>query len=247
MDLGLSGRSVLLSHGATPLGRAVAARLAGEGARVACGMPDGADGLRDVTAIPLLVGDAVRAMEQLVRDAVAAGGPPDILVAEMAEPLAGTLDDIAAHQLAAYLDATVAGLWAFVRAGAEHLRGGGRIVVLVNAAGKIPSCAHMAAAVAGAAQLAFVKSCSDHLGPRGITVNAVCVGDAAPEGAIGTDAFLGRGLGQQESRWGAAPPLGRWCTPPHVAEAVAFLASARAAFITGANMDVDGGQQRMIF
>jgi 3-oxoacyl-[acyl-carrier protein] reductase len=42
-------------------------------------------------------------------------------------------------------------------------------------------------------------------------------------------------------------PLGRWGTPEDIANAVAFVASARAGFMVGANIDVDGGHQRMIF
>jgi len=61
------------------------------------------------------------------------------------------------------------------------------------------------------------------------------------------EVFLGRSLEQQESRWGAEVPLGRWGEPEDVASAVAFLASERAGFIVGANIDVDGGHQRSIF
>ncbi|MFH1556174.1 MAG: SDR family oxidoreductase [Pseudomonadota bacterium] len=261
MDLSLSGKTAIVSNGCSPFGSAVAVRLLQEGARVAIGGQDartlwatlaalGAHG--EARAIPMPGGDPVVGMPQMVRAAVVTFGAPDILVADVCEPLEGTLDTVTAERLAAYLRDGLVALWAFVQAGAAHMPqdGGGRIVLLINAAGKIPSRDFLAAAVLGAAQHAFVKSVSDHFGPLGITVNAVCVGTAAPGAAgtgIGTEPYLGRGLGQQESGWGTAPPLGRWCTPEHVADAVAFLASARAGFVTGANIDVDGGQQRMIF
>jgi 3-oxoacyl-[acyl-carrier protein] reductase len=60
------------------------------------------------------------------------------------------------------------------------------------------------------------------------------------------EVYLGRSLEQQESGWGAEVPLGRWGTPDDIANAVAFLASERAAFICGTNIDVDGGHQRSI-
>lgn len=246
MDLGLCGRNVILSNGATPLGRAVAARLGSEGARIAAGLPAGASGGANFHAIRLAE-TGPQAMGVLVRAACTALGAPDILVAEVAQPLAGTLEEVPYSRLAAYLDTALVALWAFVREGTARMEGGGRVIVLVNAAGKIPDRAHLAAAMAGAAQHAFVKSVSDHLGPRGITVNAVCVGATGPDAPIGTEPFLGRGLGQQESGFGATPPLGRWCAPEQVADAVAFLACAQAGFVTGANIDVDGGQQRMIF
>ena len=59
--------------------------------------------------------------------------------------------------------------------------------------------------------------------------------------------YYGRSLEQQESKWGAEVPLGHWGTADDIANAVVFLASERASFICGANIDVDGGHQRMIF
>ena len=61
------------------------------------------------------------------------------------------------------------------------------------------------------------------------------------------EVYYGRSLEQQEAKWGAEVPLGRWGTPEDIANAVAFLASNRSEFICGANIDVDGGHQRMIF
>ena len=95
-----------------------------------------------------------------------------------------------------------------------------------------------------------MKSLSDELAPSNILVNAVCpsrikspLTDAL---TLHNEVYFGRSLEQQETKWGAEVPLGHWGTPEDIANAVAFLASSRAAFIVGANIDVDGGHQRSI-
>ena len=121
---------------------------------------------------------------------------------------------------------------------AEH----GRIRFLSNA---------IASTITNAAQHAFVKSLSDELAPDRILVNAVCPSriksPLTDTLKLYNEVYLGRSLEQQESKWGAEVPLGRWGTPDDIANAVTFLASDRAAFIVGANIDVDGGHQRSIF
>jgi 3-oxoacyl-[acyl-carrier protein] reductase len=130
-------------------------------------------------------------------------------------------------------------------------RQGGRFIVIVGQTGKVPQANAIASTVVNAAQHAFVKSLSDELAPHGILVNAVCPSrirsPLTDTLKLHNEVHLGRSLEQQESRWGAEVPLGRWGTPDDIANAVAFLASERAGFICGANIDVDGGHQRMIF
>jgi 3-oxoacyl-[acyl-carrier protein] reductase len=81
-------------------------------------------------------------------------------------------------------------------------------------------------------------------------VNAVCPSRIATpltaELTLYNEVSLGRSLEQQESQWGAEVPLGRWGEPDDIANAVVFLASERAGFICGTNIDVDGGHQRSI-
>ena len=96
-----------------------------------------------------------------------------------------------------------------------------------------------------------MKSLSDDLAADNILVNAVCpsrIKSPLTEGlTLYNEVFLGRSLEEQEAQWGAEVPLGRWGTPEDIANAVVFLASERAGFIVGANIDVDGGHQRSIF
>jgi 3-oxoacyl-[acyl-carrier protein] reductase len=130
-------------------------------------------------------------------------------------------------------------------------QGGGRFIVIIGQTGKVPQANAIASNVINAAQHAFVKSLSDELAPSNVLVNAVCpsrIKSPLTDGLkLYNEVHLGRSLEQQESRWGAEVPLGRWGEPADIANAVAFLASGRAGFICGANIDVDGGHQRMIF
>ena len=117
--------------------------------------------------------------------------------------------------------------------------------VLLSAANTIASC------VANAAQHAFVKALSDDLGKDNILVNAVCPSRIRTPRTDGKpyegERYLGRSLEHQESGWGLEVPLGHIGESEDVANAIAFLASEQATFITGTNLDVDGGYQRMIF
>ncbi|MCC7461466.1 MAG: 3-oxoacyl-ACP reductase FabG [Gammaproteobacteria bacterium] len=110
----------------------------------------------------------------------------------------------------------------------------GRIINISSVVGAIgnPGQAHYAAAKAGL--VGFTKSLARELGSRGITVNAV-----AP-GFIETD--MTRSLSpEQRSAYASQIPLGRFGEPADVAHAVLFLASGRAAYVTGQTLHVNGG------
>jgi 3-oxoacyl-[acyl-carrier protein] reductase len=259
MDLGLKGKVALVTGGSSGIGLAIAEKLAEEGCRVAIAGRDRAKldaaaakvaGAKGFTAD---VRDAAQ-IAQLVGDVVKAFGRIDIVVSNAGTHLPGRLEEVATERLAQHLDTKVLGPWELAKNVAPHMRqnGGGRFIVIIGQAGKVPQANGIASAISNAAQHAFVKSLSDDLARDNILVNAVCpsrikspLTDAL--GTLHNELFLGRSLEQQESRWGAEVPLGRWGTPDDIANAVTFLASDRAGFIVGSNIDVDGGHQRMIF
>jgi 3-oxoacyl-[acyl-carrier protein] reductase len=261
MDLGLTGKVALVTGATSGIGLAVARRLAHEGCNIAiCGR----DRERLAMAVSVLRGVSAEAqgivadvrvpsdVEALVDSAVAAFGGLDIVVSNAGTHLAGRIDEVAPDALADHLQTKVVGAWQLARSAAPHMRrrGGGRFIVIIGQAGKVPQASAIASAVVNAAQHAFVKSLSDELGPSKILVNAVCPSRIATpltdKLALHAEVYLGRSLEQHRSRWGANVPLGRWGEPEDVADAVAFLASERAGFICGANIDVDGGHQRSI-
>lgn len=259
MDLGLTGKTALITGGTSGIGLAIAEKLAAEGCAVAvCGRDreridgalaaldwPGANGFSADLADPAQVA-------ALVDDVIETFGGIDIVVSNAGTHLPGRLDEIPADKLLRHFQTKVQGPWELARRVAPHMRarGGGRFIVIIGQAGKVPQASAIASAVVNAAQHAFVKSLSDDLAPHGILVNAVCpsrIKSPLTEGlTLYNEVYFGRSLEQQESRWGAEVPLGRWGVPDDIANAVAFLASKRAEFIVGANIDVDGGHQRMI-
>jgi 3-oxoacyl-[acyl-carrier protein] reductase len=260
MDLGLSGKTALITGGSSGIGLAIAQRLGAEGCSIAvCG--------RDKTRLDAALAALTSVKAQgfgadickpaevaaLVDDVIKAFGQIDIVVSNAGTHLPGRFDEVGPEDLARHFRTKVAGPWELARCVAPYMRrrGGGRFIVIIGQAGKVPQANAIASTVTNAAQHAFVKSLSDDLAPSNILVNAVCpsrIKTPLTDGlTLHNEIFFVRSLEQQETRWGAEVPLGRWGTPEDIANAVAFLASSRAAFICGANIDVDGGHQRSIF
>ena len=257
MDLGLSGKVALVTGGTSGIGLAIAKRLAGEKAAVAVASRKPADlraadpDLADAKSFVADVSDPAQVV-RLIEEVVAAFGGLDIVVSNAGTHVPGRYDEVDAETLLRHFTTKVAGAWELARAAVPAMkkRGGGRFIVIIGQAGKVPQANAIASSVINAAQHAFVKSLSDELGRSNILVNAVCPSRIATpltgKLALHNELYLGRSLEQQESGWGAEVPLGRWGDPEDVADAVAFLASERAGFICGANIDVDGGHQRSI-
>ena len=258
MDLGLTDKVALVTGGSSGIGLAIAQKLAAEGCKVAIAGRQKAKldaAVRQAPGTRGFIADVRNAAEvsYLVDNVIAAFGRIDIVVSNAGTHLPGRMEDVPTDALLQHLQTKVIGAWALAKAVAPHMRrqGGGRFIVIIGQAGKVPQANGIASAISNAAQHAFVKSLSDDLARDNILVNAVCpsrIKTPLTDGlTLYNEVFLGRSLEQQESRWGAEVPLGRWGTPEDIANAVAFLASNRAGFIVGSNIDVDGGHQRSIF
>lgn len=261
MDLGLHGKVALVTGGSSGIGRAIAAAFLAEGASVAiCGRDrDKLDaavsflgGVEPALAVVADIGVPAD-VARLVKATVERFGRLDIVVSNAGTHLRGTLEEIPVERVEGHLRTKVLGAWELARHAAPHMRrqGGGRFILIIGQAGKVPGADTIASALTKAAQHAFAKCLADDLGRDGILVNAVCpsrIATPLTEAlALGGEPFLGRSLEQQLSGWGRDVPLGRLGTPEDVAAAVVFLASERASFVCGTNLDVDGGYQRNIF
>ena len=259
MELGLSGKIAIVSGGTSGIGLAIAQKLAAERCKVAiCGRDknklDAAVASLRGSEAQGFVADICKtdAVVSLVNNVRKVFGGIDIVVSNAGTHLPGRQTEIPSDKLLNHFKTKVLGAWELARCSAPVMaaRGGGRFIVIIGQAGKVPQANAIASTIVNAAQHAFVKSLSDELAPSNILVNAVCpsrikspLTDAL---TLHNEVYYGRSLEQQETKWGAEVPLGRWGTPEDIANAVAFLASRRAGFIVGANIDVDGGHQRSI-
>jgi NAD(P)-dependent dehydrogenase (short-subunit alcohol dehydrogenase family) len=173
----------------------------------------------------------------LVDRAAEAMGPPDILVNNAGMiARAATLEELDEAKWDRTLDVNLKGAYLVARAAAARMAespGPKSVVNVSSIAGVAPLSSTVAYGAAKAGLLMLTRHLARELGPR-VRVNAV-----AP-GFIRTDFHRGSPP-ERLRRVVGRTPLGRWGGPEDVADAVAFLASDRAAFITGQTLVVDGG------
>ncbi len=243
----LSGKTALITGASRGIGRAIALRLAHDGARVAVhGTKGAADTLHAVKAAGgqgfSLAADlaSLAGVEQLASGFgnEAGGAAPDILVNNagiMAHP-----DDTTTRQTEERFDRLIAvnvkAPFFLVQRFLSDLPKDGRIVNLSSRLSQIAFPDQIVYSATKAAINSFTKSLARELGPRGITVNAV------GPGMIETDMAASR-LAVPEARAAIArlSPLNRIGQPDDVADVVAFLVSPAGRWVTGAYIEASGG------
>jgi 3-oxoacyl-[acyl-carrier protein] reductase len=240
----LSGRVALVTGASRGIGRAIAAKLAAQGATVVAaarernaeatvGEITAAGGTAEVASVD--VGDAA-AIDALVAGTLERHGQIDILVNN-----AGiTKDQLLLRMKRADWDAVIAtnltGAFALTQAVLKPMirQKGGRIVCISSVVGQSGNAGQANYAASKAGLIGFVKAVAQEVASRNITVNVV-----AP-GLIDTD--MTKAISESSSEvWASQIPLGRLGTPQDVAWTVCFLASDEAAYITGQVIAVNGG------
>jgi len=263
MDLRIKNRVALVAASSRGLGKAIAAALCREGAKVVICARDEARLLEARDGIARETGGEVRAFQADVRDgqnvrdlvrfAVAEFGSVDILVCNAGGPPSGLADEFGPDDYQKALDLN---LMSTVRLCYEVIplmkkRNWGRIIALTSVAAKQPIDNLILSNTARAGVLGFAKSLSSQLAGFGITVNSLCPGYTKTERVESlARAFVEKGLGKLQDYYGRlekAIPLGRLGKPEEVAAAAVFLASEASAYITGIALQVDGGYIKGLF
>jgi len=248
MDLGLTGRVAIVTGGSRGIGKAIAGELAREGADVAvCGrtretIGEAAEALAKDTGrriIPI-VADTTKwdSVTRLVETVVNQLGRVDVLVNNAATPgglVSGPLADADEAALLEDIDTKVLGYLRCAKAVAPHMqqRGWGRIINIGGLSGRRSG---NISGLRNAAIVHLTKTLSDQLGHHGITVNLVHPGATRTER---TDAAT-------EKR-AATNAIRRIVDASEIAQVVAFLASTKAANVTGIAIDASGGSIPVMF
>ena len=239
----LQGQTALVTGASRGIGRAIALRLASAGAKV-IGTATTEDGAAQISAA--LAGHAGRgevlnvstagSMEALVGRLEAAGEMPTVLVNNAAITRDGLMLRMKDEDWGAVLDTNLSANFRLSKLCLKRMmkERHGRIISITSVVGLMGNAGQVNYAAAKAGVIGLTKSMARELASRNITVNAV-----AP-GFIDTDMTRVLPEAQKQALIGQIP-AGRLGSPEDIAEAVAFLASPAAGYITGQTLSVNGG------
>jgi 3-oxoacyl-[acyl-carrier protein] reductase len=240
----LAKKVALVTGGSRGIGAAIAKRLASDGASVAITYAKEANAASAVVkAIELGGGKAiaiqadaanVEAVKAAVEKAVATFGRLDVLVNNAGTAIPKTFEETTLEEMDRMIDINVRGVFVATQAALKHMKDGGRIINIGSCVGERMMTPGLVpySATKGAVKM-FTQGLSREVGNRRITVNNI------QPGPIDTD--LNPAAGDWAQPQLAATALKRYGHVDEVAALVAFVAGPDAAYITGANLTVDGG------
>ena len=265
MDLGLTNKVAIITGGSEGIGKAAAQRMAEEGARVVivARRPEvleaAAQAIRAATRGTVLPvhGDVVEpeTINRVVETTLHNFGRIDILVNNAGVSMAKPFEAVSDDDWESDFGLKVWGAVRFIRAVIPEMRkaGGGRIINVTNLAGRTPGASSMPTSISRAAGIAITKALSKDLAKDNILVNTVCIGliksgqherrharmqPTHPNLTLEelyTDMGKNRGV-----------PLGRVGEAHEAGDVITFLASARASYLTGIAINIDGGNSAVV-
>lgn len=253
MELGLSGKTAVVTGASRGIGLAITRALIGEGVRVVAASREGGDELREIGAIPVITDlTSPDGPATVAEQAAQAFGDLDILVNNVGavRPRTGGFATVTADDWTATMAVNFLAAVHMTRLALPLLtgQGGGSVITISSVNAALPDPLVIDYSAAKAALASFCKALSKEVGPHGVRVNTISPGPVA------TDLWLGSGGvaetvahaagGTPDSIAAAAvagTATGRFTEPAEVADLVLFLASSRTRNITGADFAIDGG------
>ena len=260
MELGVRGKVALITGGSEGIGRATARLLAAEGAKVALcsrgqeSLDAAAAEIKAATGADVLTisADVTNAedLERVVATVRERLGVPTLLLNNAGQSAAGAFPAVADETWGYDLDLKLMAAIRLSRLIVPLMQeaGGGSIVNVTAINGKHPSASSMPTSVSRAAGIALTKGMSKDLAGQGIRVNAVCIG-LIKSRQIGRAALArsgGKSAEEGYAAMGANVPLGRVGESEEAANAIVFLLSDAASYITGIAMTIDGGMSSAV-
>ena len=255
MDLGLQGKVVLVTGGSKGIGLYSALQFVKEGAKVAIAAR-GEEGLAEAkamvqgeTGIEILTIPANVSVEaeckRIVDETVAHYGQLDIVINNAGTSSANSFENVEHALWQSDLDLKLFGAIHTSKYAVEHMKkaGKGSIVNLSAVLAKTPPAGSLPTTVSRAAGLALTKAMSNDLGKYNIRVNAVCIGliRSSQIEARWKNAMPNESWETYSKEIGKSIPLGRIGNTEEAANAIVFLASDAASYITGTALNIDGG------
>ena len=265
MELGLKGKNVLVTGGGNNIGRAIVLAFAAEGCNIAIAELNHAAGKRVVAEVAALesgasaivvdadVTDQARTAVMMA-EAVDRLGSVDVLVNNVGWTIDRLFMDKSRDEHVKEVDVNLWGAINCIHAALPHMieRQSGAVVSISSDAGRMGEYREAVYSACKAGVIALSKSLARETGRYGLRFNMVCPGLVVPDQSevSGTESMWAQGMGEMFTeevleRVKRAYPLRRIGTAQEVANAVVFLASDAASFITGQTLSVSGGYTMM--